>query len=690
MPINPSAETPAEKRVLLLPPTRRDAEALRKVLSGAGMECTICKDIDRLCAEFKIGAGAVVVSEESIALDPAPLIDCIANQPVWSDVPVVVLSRVGAEIPKLAPLLQSLGNVSVLERPIRITTLLSVIRSSLRARERQYQVRKHLVEQRKAAHELHEREERLKLAVQTGRLGMWELDLKTDEMTSSPVCRAMFGRGAEEGFTYDDLWAATHPDDIDRVREAIDEALKSGGNYDVEYRNIWRDGSVHWVLARGHAEYAPGGTPQRLIAITLDITSRKQAEEQRMAVLAAERAARAEAERAGQMKDEFLATLGHELRTPLNAIVGWAQILKQNPSKADDVMEGIEVIERNARAQTQIIEDLLDMSRIISGKVRLNVRSVDLPAVIEAAVETVRHAADAKGVRLETMLDSAATRVSGDTNRLQQIFWNLISNAVKFSPRGARVQIVLEHVDSHFEVRVVDTGEGIKPEFLPHVFERFRQADSSTTRRHGGLGLGLAIVKQLVELHGGSVTASSAGVGKGATFTVVLPISAVQVGGGATERPEPARAPRYESAGGDGASLEAARVTLSGLKVLVVDDEPDARAIVQRLLEDREALVVTAASAAEAFEHFRQDTPEIVVSDIGMPGEDGLALVSKIRKLAASEGGEVPAVALTAYARAQDRTQAILAGFQSHLSKPVDPTELIATVASLAGRGEAK
>jgi PAS domain S-box-containing protein len=685
MPINPSAQSPAEKRVLLLPPTRRDAEALYKVLSGVAIECTICPDIDALCAEIEVGAGVVLISEEALASDAAPLIACVREQPVWSDLPVVVLSHARAETPKLSPLLVSLGNVSVLERPIRITTLLSIIRSSLRARERQYQVRRHLVEQKQAAHELREREERLRLAVQTGKLGVWELDLKTDEMSCSPVCKGMFGRGAADAFSYDDLWAATHPEDAQRVRQTIGDALRDGSEYDVEYRNVWPDGSVHWVLARGHAEYTPDGTPLRLIAITLDITDRKLAEEQRSAMLAAERAARTEAERAGQMKDEFLATLGHELRTPLNAIVGWAQILRHNPSNAEEVVEGIEVIERNARAQTQIIEDLLDMSRIISGKVRLDVRNVDLPSVIGSAVATVRHAADARGVHLQMTLDPTGAVVHGDASRLQQIFWNLISNAVKFSPRGARVQIVLERVATHIEVRVVDTGEGIAPEFLPHVFERFRQADSSTTRRHGGLGLGLAIVKQLVELHGGSVSARSGGLGEGATFTVTLPVSAVNVEPGPKEPAlEPPRRPHAAEMDENRANP---LVTLGGLKVLVVDDEPDARAVVRRLLEDCEAVVVTAGSAAEAYETFRQERPQVLVSDIGMPGEDGYELVSRIRKLDAAEGGRVPAIALTAYARSQDRAQALSAGFQSHISKPVDPSELIATVAGLAGAG---
>jgi CheY-like chemotaxis protein len=378
------------------------------------------------------------------------------------------------------------------------------------------------------------------------------------------------------------------------------------------------------------------------------------------------------------MKDEFLATLSHELRTPLNAILGWSQILRNNP-KPEDIEEGIQVIERNARVQTQIIEDLLDMSRIISGKFRLDVQRTDLAEVVKAAVETVTPAADARGVRIQTVLDPIAGPVSGDPGRLQQVFWNLLTNAVKFTPRGGRVQVILERVNSHLEVSIIDTGEGIDVQFLPHVFDRFRQADATTTRRHGGLGLGLAIVKQLVEVHGGSVRVKSGGVGHGSTFTVDLPLTALH------PEPEDAVERRHSE---DGASLllDDSSREIEGLKVLVVDDEADARNLVRRLLEDRKASVTTAASAKEALEILKTSRPDVLVSDIGMPNEDGYSLIRKVRNLPVSEGGNTPAIALTAYARAEDRMKAILAGFEMHIVKPVESAELIAMVASLAKR----
>lgn len=398
--------------------------------------------------------------------------------------------------------------------------------------------------------------------------------------------------------------------------------------------------------------------------------------------LAAEQTARAEAERAGRIKDDFLASLSHELRTPLNAILGWSQLLRSGPENARDLDEGLAVIERNARAQTQIIGDLLDMSRIVSGKLRLDVRRVDLTGIVREAVETIQPAADAKGVRIQTVLDPAAGIISGDPSRLQQVFWNLLSNAVKFTPRNGRVQIVIERVNSHVDVVVTDTGEGISPDFVPHVFDRFRQADASTTRRHGGLGLGLAIARQLVELHGGTIRAHSPGVGHGSTFRVSLPLAVVQPG------PVPGTDRRNPSTENDFAPAPPPEecVSIEGVKVLVVDDEPDARTLVQRLLEDCHAVVTTAASVAEALRAVESDPPDVLVSDIGMPGADGYTLIQKVRSLDPDRGGRIPAVALTAYARSEDRTRSIAAGFHMHVAKPVEPAELITVVASLAGR----
>jgi PAS domain S-box-containing protein len=452
-------------------------------------------------------------------------------------------------------------------------------------------------------------------------------------------------------------------------------------NWEVRLRRT--DRPLDLVISYSGVPIRDGKGEVALVLLTLhDVTAQRRAEEGRRALLEGERAARLEAEHASRMKDEFLATLSHELRTPLNAIVGWSQILRGGRASAEDLSEGVEAIERNARAQARIVEDLLDMSRIVSGKVRLDVRRVDVAGVVRAGVETVRPGAEAKGVRLQVVTDPAAGPVMGDPNRLQQVVWNLLANAVKFTPRGGRVQVSVTRVESSVEVGVSDTGEGIPAEFLPHVFERFRQADSSTTRRHGGLGLGLAIAKQLVELHGGTLRAASPGEGAGSTFTVALPVSAVRPEAGEAEGAERGHASASPAAGMPGVECP----DLDGLRVVVVDDEPDARALVKRVLEACRATVRTAGSSGEALGLIESERPDVLVSDVGMPGEDGYALIRRVRALGRARGGDVPAVALTAYARAEDRIKAIQAGFQMHVVKPAEPTELVTVVASLAGR----
>jgi signal transduction histidine kinase/CheY-like chemotaxis protein len=404
-----------------------------------------------------------------------------------------------------------------------------------------------------------------------------------------------------------------------------------------------------------------------------------KADQERQHLLASERAARAEAERAGRMKDEFLATLSHELRTPLNAILGWAQVLRRLADDPEEVKNGMEIIERNARVQGQLIEDLLDMSRIISGKVRLEVQSTDPANIIDAAIESVGPAAEAREVRIQKRIGRSSP-VLGDPNRLQQILWNLLSNAVKFTPKGGSVTVSLDRVASNVEIAVADTGVGIAAEFLPHVFERFRQADASTTRKHGGLGLGLAICQQLAELHGGSVRAESPGEGKGATFTLSLPISAILQ---PTEQMlKPARGEALSP------KVDCRQTDLTGVKVLVIDDDADARGLVYRLLTDCKAQVTTASSAVEALRLLAASRPDIVISDIGMPEMDGYQFIEKVRATYASRE-EIPAIALTAFARPEDRRRALAAGYQSHLSKPVEPAELLAMVADLARGTEA-
>ncbi|MBF2062942.1 MAG: PAS domain S-box protein [Calothrix sp. C42_A2020_038] len=454
------------------------------------------------------------------------------------------------------------------------------------------------------------------------------------------------------------------------------KVFASGEPYQNEYHYQRGDGTRTWVRIMGAPIKDHDGKLIAAVVAVTDIDAEKQQQERREQLLLSERSARAEAERVGRMKDEFLATLSHELRTPLNAILGWSQIIRKGKADAARIQQGLDTIERNVRVQSQLIEDLLDMSRIISGKIRLDIQRVDIKSVIEAALETVRFSAEAKGVQLETVFDQFVGVVAGDGARLQQVIWNLLSNAIKFTPKNGKVQVILKRVDSRLEVSVTDTGLGINPEFLPYVFERFSQADGSITRKHGGLGLGLSIVRGLTELHGGSVTAKSDGEGMGATFTISLPIAAV------IPSQVKQNKVKYSSTCTRNEN-DFEQILLPGVKILVVDDEADARELIRYVLEEAAADVITAGSAQDGFELIKQEAPDILISDIGMPGEDGYEFIRKVRSLSSEAGGKIPAVALTAYARVEDRKRALLAGYQMHITKPVEPSELIALVSSL-------
>jgi PAS domain S-box-containing protein len=407
---------------------------------------------------------------------------------------------------------------------------------------------------------------------------------------------------------------------------------------------------------------APGGV--YLGGISVDVTEQKRIQDEREQLLEAERAARAEAERANRMKDEFLATLSHELRTPLSAVLGYAQLLRGGQIRPEAAARALEIIERNARVQSEIVSDLLDMNRIVTGKLQLDLVPADLAAIVDAAVESVRPGAESKGLELEVDVARLPRPVIGDQARLQQVLWNLLTNAVKFTPRGGSVKLTVRPAGDGVELCVADTGQGIDAGFLPHVFDRFRQGDSSTSRQHRGLGLGLAICKQLVEMHGGTITAESAGPGQGAALTVRLPAGEEAM----------ARPPRPAAEAG---------AALRGVKALVVDDETDARELVRQLLQAQGMEVRAAASTAEALSAVEQDVPEVLISDIGMPSEDGYALIRKLRSLPPERGGRVPAVALTAFARPEDQTRACEAGYQRHLSKPIDAGQLYAAINSL-------
>ena len=443
------------------------------------------------------------------------------------------------------------------------------------------------------------------------------------------------------------------------TEETVVEAMKSGLD--------------DYVVKNAHHFVRLPAALRSAMARSADRRAARQAGEEMALLLERERTAREAAEAASLMKDEFLATLSHELRTPLNAIVGWAALMRTGTLHGERLEQALESIARNARAQARLIDDLLDVSAIISGKMSLQTRPVDMAAVIEAALDAVRPAAVAKGIRLEADLDRSTPPVSGDPDRLQQVVWNLLSNGVKFTPEEGTVRVRLGLVGGQARIEVQDTGPGIDEGFLPHVFEPFRQADGSITRNHGGLGLGLAIVRRLVELHGGSVRAAN-DHGSGAAFEVRLPLRSAEVERRAREPLQP----------GVPVGLECPP-NVPSLKILVVDDEEDARNLTLTLLERCGARVRAVASAAEAIRELRDFKPDVLLSDIAMPGEDGYDLIRRIRALPPAEGGRIPAAALTAHARAEDRRRTLLAGFNLHVPKPVDPEELLAVVASLGG-----
>jgi PAS domain S-box-containing protein len=464
-------------------------------------------------------------------------------------------------------------------------------------------------------------------------------------------------------------WVEIWPEEMrGRVTAAIEVALR-GETGRFQGPGITAKGTVRWwdVLVTPLRDAT--GRITRLTSTSRDVSEQRRAEE-------AVRQSAEEVIRQSRLKDEFLATLSHELRTPLQSILGWTQILQMDDVTAEDLKQGLEVIDRSARAQTRIIEDLLDMSRILSGKVRLDVQKMEIGPLIDNTLETLKPAAQAKGIRLSAMLDPLARPISGDPARVQQIFWNLLNNAIKFTPQGGRVQILLERVNSHLEVAVTDTGRGITPDFLPHVFERFRQADSTSTREHGGLGLGLAIVKHLIELHGGTARVKSAGLGQGSTFIVTFPLLPLHS--------EPADEPRRHPASPEGELPEIPLPRLDGVKVIVVDDEADARGAIARMLTLAGAVVRTEGSMTGGLELLAEAPADVLISDIGMHPQDGYEFIRAVRALPANQGGNIPAVALTAYTRAEDRIKAITEGFQMHLAKPVHALELLTIVASLA------
>lgn len=528
-----------------------------------------------------------------------------------------------------------------------------------------------ITERRQARKALENANERLRLALEASRLGDWSWDAKTDIVTMSETAAHIFDVLPGPHMTWTEMRRILHEDDRERAKIAVERSLAEHTDYDLEYRIHRSDGSEVWVSAKGRGIYTDGGEAIGMLGFVHDISTRKAAEFEN------ERLYR-QAEESSRLKEEFLATISHELRTPLSAILGWARMLRLGQLSEEHTAKALDTIERNARAQAQLVDDLLDVSRIITGKLRMDVRPADPKAFIDAAVEAVRPAAEAKGVRVQKIIDTGAISIPGDPVRLQQIVWNLLSNAIKFTPRGGRVQIRSERVNSHLEIVVSDTGQGISSDFIPHVFDRFRQADQKTSRQHGGMGLGLAIVRHLVELHGGTVSARSDGENQGATFTVMLPITPVYHVNSSGNRVHPAAR--------DLLPQDDITDRLDGLTILVVDDEPDTRELLKQELESCGAKVKVAGSAAEAIDSLVASIPDILISDVGMPGTDGYDLIRQIRGLPPESGGKVAAIALTAYTRTEDRLHALRAGYDMHVPKPVELAELVAVAATVARR----
>jgi PAS domain S-box-containing protein len=668
-------ELSRDQRILILAPTGQDATLMSRFLGDSGLGAEVCDGPEDLCAKIAEGAGLVFVTGEALTPHALPcLVEAVKAQPTWSDIPIVILTSGGGESPGNADALNMLaevGNVTLIERPARVMTLISSVKSALRARNRQYDVRDHLTAQMRAKQALEQSEQRLRIALDAAKLGAWQFDLASGRVECTELCKANFGLTPDEELSYERAFQIVHPEDREFVRAAIERAVSEHEPYRAEYRTIWPDQSLHWILASGRANYGLDGKPYKMIGVTLDITERKNAEVERERLLL-------NAQEANRLKDEFLATVSHELRTPLNAVLGWTHLLRSNNLDKEGRTRALETIERNARSQQQLIEDLLDVSRIITGKLRLDVRPVEPSTFIDGAIEAVRPAAKAKEIHITKISDDTIPFISGDPARLQQVVWNLLSNAIKFTPTGGHVEVKLERVAQQVEITVTDSGQGISAEFLPFVFERFRQADMKTTRAHGGLGLGLAIVRQLVELHGGTVDVRSLGETQGSTFIVRLPFLPVY------QQSSEADQSRFSSSH-LAQPLECAD-DLAGVKVLVVDDEIDATDLLCSFLSQCGAIVTSAQSVSEALDLVQRVKPDVLISDIGMPGEDGYELMRKVRALPRAKGGKVPALALTAYARAEDRLSALRAGYQMHIAKPIELTELVAVVASLTER----
>ena len=659
-------DTNKDERVLVLMPTVRDAQRTLEILAEAGVSGTMCAELAQVCCELREGASAVLLTDDALLGDMAgQLAQVLRQQPSWSAVPFVVLARESAGPRLTDSVSDALTNVIVVERPVRTQTLTSVLLSALRGRRHQYQIRDAILAREHQAAELMAQDERLRFALSAGKLGSWELDLSSLEMKCSDICKANYGRGADEPFTYAELRESVHLDDRERVFAAVQHSISAGADYDVEYRTVWPDGGTHWVLVRGRVAYE-GSTPMRLAGVSLDVTDRKVVLEQlhRSQLELARQADQLRA--ADARKDEFLATLAHELRNPLAPIRTGLELLSASmPSPAAEPT--LAVMRRQLSHMVRLIDDLLDVSRITQGKLELKRAPVSLAAVIDAAVEASRPFIDESGHTLSISPSVENIWLDADATRIAQVVSNLLNNSSKYTARGGKIELSVRREGERVTIEVRDDGIGIPRERLSEIFTMFNQVDRAVDPSKGGLGIGLALVRQLVEMHGGTVEAWSEGLGKGSTFTIRLPHSSAQAQTAPEAVDEPVRAPGHR-------------------RILIVDDNVDAAEMLSEMLDLFGHQTRMANDGSAALLAAQASIPEVIILDIGLPGMSGYDVARKLRQDASF--ARTALVALTGWGSSEDKLKAKSAGFDFHLTKPVSMQEVQRVLAQVSERFE--
>lgn len=660
------APASSSERVLVLMPTALDSERTSALLAEAGLSSTICREMAELCRELRHNTDAILLTDDAILNDTAgQLASAMRLQPAWSAIPVLVLAREGATEHLQRSASEALRSIIVVERPVRTRTLLSVVLSALRGRRHQYQIRDAILLREKQASLLSAEKERLRFALSAGGLGSWDFNLDTGELQCSDLCKAKYGRTPEQSFTYLDLQEAIHPDDRDEAAEALERTIYHGANYDVEYRVLWPNGETHWVMVRGRASYDALGVARRVAGISLDISERKQMEEA-LQRSQAELARQAEQLRSSdRRKDEFLATLAHELRNPLAPVRTGLDLLSA-VSDPDTARRTTAVMQRQVSHMVRLIDDLLDVSRITRGKLELKKAPVTLGDIIDSALEASRPGVERARHTLEVSVADRSMTFDADHTRLAQVVSNLINNSSKYTPPGGRIELVATSREGRAHIEVRDNGVGIPEDRLSDVFDMFSQVNSPLHRTQGGLGIGLALVKSLVEMHGGTVTASSPGVGLGSTFTVDLPV---------IERPRSVAPPGF-----DMASLRPSGKP----RVLIVDDNQDAAEMLSMMLEMAGYETRTSYESRQAIELVSDYAPAIVILDIGLPDMNGYEVARELRSRDSSP--PLALIALTGWGTTEDKQKAAAAGFDVHLTKPVNAELLEAAIAKVRGQ----